>query len=151
MMTQRFSPGRSLALSVGMAAVAAMLSASASEARQVHRGAHVNVNRHVNVKRNVHVNTNKKNVNVKNNVNVNVKNNVNVHRNVHSDWDRYHYHPVATGVAVAAVVGSVVYSLPSGCGYQNINGVRYYQCGGDWYEQRYAGSQLTYVVVPPPY
>ena len=46
------------------------------------------------------------------------------------------------------VVGSVVYSLPGGCGYQMIAGVRYYACGGVWYEQRYAGSQLTYVVVP---
>jgi hypothetical protein len=44
----------------------------------------------------------------------------------------------------------VVYALPSGCGYQYVNGVRYYHCNGVWYEQRYSGSQLTYVVVSPP-
>lgn len=138
----------SLAVAMGLAAV------STSEAKKVRRAAHVNVNHHVNVK-NVKKNVN---VNAKKNVNVNVKRNVNVHRDVHTDWDRHHYHPVATGVAVgaaaavtAAAIGSVVYSLPSGCGYQTIHGVRYYQCGGDWYEQRYSGSQLTYVVVPRPY
>lgn len=152
MMNVRSFTSRSLALSVGAAMAFGMV--SASEAKQVRRSAHVNVNHHVNVK-NVKKNVN---VNAKKNVNVNVKRNVNVHHDVHSDWDRYHYHPVATGVAVgaaaavtAAVVGSVVYSLPSGCGYQTIHGVRYYQCGGDWYEQRYSGSQLTYVVVPSPY
>ncbi len=151
-MTQRSLRRLSLVLSLGV--VGALATVSASEAKQVRRGAHVNVNHHVNVK-NVKKNVN---VNAKKNVNVNVKRNVNVHRDIHNDWDRYHYHPVATGVAVgaaaavtAAAIGSVVYALPSGCGYQSVHGVRYYQCGGDWYEQRYSGSQLTYVVVPSPY
>mgnify|MGYP007043344106 CR=1 FL=1 len=146
MMTPRSFRGRGIVASIGLAAVLAVVSASHVEARKVHRSAHVNVNRHVNVKH-----TNKKNVNV------NVKRNVNVHRDVHTDWDRYHYHPVERGVAVgtaaavtAAAIGAVVYSLPSGCGYRMVHGVRYYECGGTWYEQRYAGSQLTYVVVPAP-
>jgi hypothetical protein len=142
-MTHRSARRRGAIAALGLATVLALVTASVVEARQVHRGAHVNVNRHVNVK------TTKKNVNV------NVKNNVKVNRDIHADWDRHHYHPVATGVAVgaaaaitAAAIGSVVYSLPAGCGYRTINGVRYYECGGVWYEQRYSGSQLTYVVVP---
>ena len=144
MNTQRPARGRGIFASLGIALVLVAATAGVSEARKIKSSAHVNVNRNVNV-------------NHKNNVNVNVKKNVNVHRDIHTDWDRYHYHPVARGVAVgtaavvtAAAIGSVVYSLPSGCGYRVINGVRYYQCGGVWYEQRYAGSQLTYVVVPSP-
>jgi hypothetical protein len=144
MITRRSFSTRGLLAAFCAALALVIVSTGASEARKVRNGAHVNVNRHVNVKH-------------KKNVDVNVKRNVNVHRDVHTDWDRYHYHPVARGVAVgtaaavtAAAIGSVVYSLPSGCGYRVINGVRYYQCGGVWYEQRYAGSQLTYVVVPGP-
>ncbi len=136
--------GRRLVASISVAAVLSIVAVTAGEARSVRRPAHVNVNHHVNIKGHK-------------DVNVNVKRNVNVHREVHTDWDRYHYHPVARGVAVgtaaaitAAAIGSVVYSLPSGCGYRVINGVRYYECGGVWYEQRYAGSQLTYIVVPAP-
>jgi hypothetical protein len=147
MMALRSFSSRGVVASFGVAAILALVSAGVAEARQVHRGAHVNVNRHVNVKKSG-----------KKSVNVNVKKNVNVHRDVHTDWDRYHYHPVARGVAVgtaaavtAAAIGSVVYSLPSGCGYRMVHGVRYYECGGVWYEQRYAGSQLTYVVVPAPF
>jgi hypothetical protein len=136
--------GRTLIVSLAAGMVLAIVAASTSEARHARRAAHVNVNHHVNVKGHK-------------NVNVNVKRNVNVHRDIHTDWDRHHYHPVARGVAVgtaaavtAAAIGSVVYSLPSGCGYRVINGVRYYECGGVWYEQRYSGSQLTYIVVPAP-
>jgi hypothetical protein len=143
-MIRSFLRARSTAIPLGLAAVLILGAVGASEARKVRHAAHVNVNHHVNVKGHK-------------NVNVNVKRNVNVHRNVHTDWDRHHYHPVARGVAVgtaaavtAAAIGSVVYSLPSGCGYRTINGVRYYECGGTWYEQRYAGSQLTYIVVPAP-
>ncbi|MCB1502542.1 MAG: hypothetical protein KDK07_22650 [Bauldia sp.] len=152
-MTIRSFRHRGVVASLGIAAVLAVVSVSVGEARSVRSGAHVNVNRHVNVKK-----SGKKNVNVNVKKNVNVKNNVNVHRDVHTDWDRYHYHPVARGVAVgtaaavtAAAIGSVVYSLPSGCGYRMVHGVRYYECGGVWYEQRYAGSQLTYIVVPSPF
>jgi len=31
-----------------------------------------------------------------------------------------------------------------------VNGMSYYQCGSTWYQPRYAGSQVTYVVVNPP-
>lgn len=67
------------------------------------------------------------------------------------------YHPVAraavvTGAAVAtaAVVGSVVRTLPPHCSAVVVGGVTYQQCGNAWYQPRYAGSQVTYVVVNPP-
>ena len=66
-------------------------------------------------------------------------------------------YPVARGVAAgtaaavtAAAIGSMAYSLPSGCNHQKINGVWYYRCGDVCYEQRYSGSQVSYVVVSPP-
>lgn len=67
------------------------------------------------------------------------------------------YHPVAraavvTGAAVAtaAAVGTVVRTLPPHCTSVVVNGVAYQQCGSAYYQPRYAGSQVTYVVVNPP-
>ena len=31
-----------------------------------------------------------------------------------------------------------------------VGNVAYHDCGGAWYQPRYAGSQVTYVVVNPP-
>jgi hypothetical protein len=31
-----------------------------------------------------------------------------------------------------------------------VNGVTYYGCGGTWYNRRYSGGQVTYIVVNPP-
>lgn len=108
----------------------------------VHRSStNVNVNRHTNVNRGRH-------------------GNVNVNRNVHVDVDHRHgrnYHPVATGVAIgataaitSAVVGSMIYSLPpTGCSTVIRNGISYSQCGSVWYEPRYSGNSVTYIVVNP--
>lgn len=104
----------------------------------VHRSSHTRVHRS-----NVHRNTN---VNVNRHVDVNVNNR----------RGRY-YHPVATGVAIgataavtAAVIGSVVNTLPpSGCTTVIRNGIAYSQCGSVWYEPRYSGNSVTYVVVNP--
>ena len=67
------------------------------------------------------------------------------------------YHPVAraavvTGAAVATavVVGSVVRSLPPSCTSVVVGNVAYQQCGHTWYQPRYAGSEVSYVVVNPP-
>jgi hypothetical protein len=67
------------------------------------------------------------------------------------------YHPVARTAAVvgtaavtAAVVGSVVHSLPPSCSQVVVGNVAYQQCGNSWYRPQYAGSQVTYVVVNPP-
>lgn len=109
-------------------------------------GANKNVNRNTNVNRN-------KNTNVNRNTNVNVNKNVNV--NVNNRYGHHHggYHPVATGVAIgvtAAVIGSVVYSLPSGCTTVIRAGISYRQCGSTWYEPRYSGNNVTYVVIEAP-
>ena len=50
----------------------------------------------------------------------------------------------------AAVVGSVVASVPPSCTTTMVGNVAYQQCGSTWYRPQYAGSQVTYVVVNPP-
>jgi hypothetical protein len=121
---------------------------SQTEARQVRNTTRTSVNR--NVHRNVNVNRTR---------NVNVNRNVNVHRDIDIDVDRhYHgYHPVAraagaaaAATVTAAVVGSIVYSLPPSCSAVVVNGLTYQQCGGTWYQPQYAGTQVTYVVVNAP-
>lgn len=91
---------------------------------------------------------------VNHNVQANRNVNANVNRNVNVDVDRHdHYHPVATAAAVAttaAVIGSMVYSIPPSCSSMVVNGVSYQQCGSSWYQPQYVGSQVTYVVVNPP-
>jgi hypothetical protein len=62
-------------------------------------------------------------------------------------------HPVATTAAVAGTaiaVGTVVHSVPPSCTTTVVGNVAYKQCGGTWYQPRYAGSEVTYVVVAPP-
>ncbi len=116
-------------------------------------------NRNVNQNRNVN-----ENLNINANRNVNVNQNVNVNRNVHVDvdngWDHngWNDHPVATAAAVtatvavtSAVVGSIVNSVPPSCQTIVSNGVTYSQCGSTWYQPTYSGSQVSYVVVNPPY
>ena len=115
------------------------------------RRGHANVNHNRNVNKNVNVN---RNSNRNTNVNVNKRTNVNV--NVDHRRGR-NYHPVATGVAIgataavtAAVVGSMVNTLPpSGCTIVIRNGISYSQCGSVWYEPRYSGNSVTYIVVNP--
>jgi hypothetical protein len=67
------------------------------------------------------------------------------------------YHPVArtaavttAAVATAVVVGSVVNTLPPACSSTVVGNVAYQQCGSTWYQPRYAGTQVNYVVVNPP-
>jgi hypothetical protein len=67
------------------------------------------------------------------------------------------YHPVARTAAVvgtaavtAAVVGSVVHTLPPSCSGVVVNGVAYQQCGPTWYQPAYAGTTVNYTVVNPP-
>ncbi|MFL5307063.1 MAG: hypothetical protein ACJ8F1_17735 [Polyangia bacterium] len=56
----------------------------------------------------------------------------------------------AAVVGTAAVIGSVVNSIPPSCQTTVVGNVAYHDCGGTWYQPRYAGSQVTYVVVNPP-
>jgi hypothetical protein len=137
---------------------AARSSVSRSSSASVNRN--VDVNRNVNANRNVDVN---RNVNANRNVDVN--RNVGVNRNIDVDRDidvdhRYGggygccYHPVArtaAAVTTAAVIGSMVYSLPSSCQEINVNGLTYQQCGSTWYQPQFSGSSVTYIVVNPPH
>jgi hypothetical protein len=97
------------------------------------------------------------NVNRNTNVNVNRNTDVNVNNDYHGGYYGGAYHPIATGVAVgvaagvtAAAIGSLAYSLPSGCAPYTYSGP-FYQCGSVWYQPQYQGSNVTYVVVNPPY
>jgi len=92
------------------------------------------------------VNVNNNNVNVNKNVNVNVQGNNGCCNN---GWDN-DYHPVATAAvigATAAVIGSMVQTVPPSCVPVNYGGMVYQQCGGTWYQAQ--GAQ--YIVVNPPY
>ena len=67
------------------------------------------------------------------------------------------YHPVArataataAAVTTAAVVGSVVNSIPPSCSAVNVTGVTYQQCGSTWYQPQFVGTTVNYVVVNPP-
>ena len=124
---------------------AARSSVSRSSSSSVNRN--VNVNRDVNANRNVDVNRN-----------VGVNRNIDVDRDVDVD-PRYGggygccYHPVArtaAAVTTAAVIGSMVYSLPSSCEEVSFNGLTYQQCGSTWYQPQFSGSSVTYIVVSPP-
>jgi hypothetical protein len=108
--------------------------------------------------RNANINSNR-NVNSNTNVNrnVNVNSNVNVNRNVGYHGGGYRYdswgHPVAAGAAMAAgaiAVGAVVASLPPQCSTVMMGAVTYQNCGGTYYQPRYEGTTVQYVVVNPP-
>ena len=85
---------------------------------------------------------------------INVGNDVDIDIDTDPDWDHGHRrHPVATAVAVGAVVsiGTRVYVLPTGCTTSYYAGVSYSYCGSTWYRPYYQGSTITYVVVVRPY
>lgn len=70
-----------------------------------------------------------------------------------NDWDDREHHPVAVGAAVAttaAIIGSMVNTIPPSCVNTTVGGVAYYQCGSTWYQPQFNGGTTTYVVVNPP-
>ena len=110
-------------------------------------------NRNADVRTNNVRNTSVNNVNRNTNVNANRNVNVNVDNNHHGGWDN-DYHPVARAAAVtatvavtAAVIGSMVNTVPANCVPINYGGMIYQQCGSTWYQPQ--GSQ--YVVINQPY
>jgi hypothetical protein len=114
----------------------------------------VNHNNNVNGNRNTNVNANR-NVNVNRDVNVNVNRDVDIHGGYYGGGCCYH--PIATAAAVtatamvtAAVIGSVVHSVPPSCTSVIVNGIGYQQCGSTWYQPQFAGTSTTYVVVAAP-
>ena len=88
-------------------------------------------------------------VNVHKNVNVNVHKNVNVDVHV-NNRHRCCYHPIATAVVTAAIIGSMVNTLPPGCTTVMTNGIYYSRCGSTWYQPQYSGNNVTYIVVNTP-
>ena len=95
------------------------------------------------------------NVNVDRNVNrdVNFDRDIDVDRRYGGWGDGCCYHPVArtaAAVTTAAVVGSVVNSIPASCSAVTANGLTYQQCGSTWYQPEFSGSSVTYVVVNAP-
>ena len=132
-----------------------------SASSSVNRGSNNNSNRNVNNNSNVNRNTN---VNSNRNTNVNVNKNVNV--NVDNNRGGYYgggynsgccYHPVATAAAVtattmvtAAVIGSMVNTLPPSCSSVVVNGIAYQQCGSTWYQPQFSGGNTSYVVINAP-
>lgn len=101
---------------------------------------------------------NNRNTNISgNDVNINVDRDVRYddHHHHHDHWDDWDddWHPVATMAAVtmtAAVIGSIVNSIPPDCSTVIVNGISYSQCGNTWYQPQYYGSSVQYVVVNPP-
>jgi hypothetical protein len=132
----------------------------------VNRGNTSNANRNTNT--NVNRNTN---TNVNSNKNVNVNSNKNVNVNVDNNRGGYYgggynngccYHQsvggaVATAAAVtatsmvtAAVIGSMVNTLPPSCSSVIVNGIAYQQCGSTWYQPQFSGGNTNYVVINAP-
>jgi len=57
---------------------------------------------------------------------------------------------VGTAAVTAAVVGSVVHTLPPSCASVMVGNVAYQQCGSSWYQPTYSGTTVNYTVVNPP-
>jgi hypothetical protein len=152
--TIRASVAIGLAVLLSGSAIVTVQAADRGKARTSVNSKNTNVNRNSN-----------KNVNVNSNRNVNRNTNVDIdrHRDVDIDIDVDHrhggccYHPVATAAAVtatavvtAAVVGSVVHTLPPACSVVIVNGFTYQQCGTVWYQPQFVGTTTTYVVINAP-
>lgn len=148
-MSRRFT--RALAAATAFALLLGTAFEAAAD-RNVKNNTRTSVNKNTNTNRNTNVNSN---VNRNTNVNVNKDVNVNTSRHVDVDVDVDRgWHPVATVATVAvtaAVIGSVVNTLPpSGCYPVQIGSTLYQQCGSYWYQPQYYGTTVQYVVVNPP-
>jgi hypothetical protein len=68
---------------------------------------------------------------------------------------RHHRHDVRRtrrAVAVTTLaVGTIARSLPRDCSVVVHRGVTYHSCGSTWYQPRYEGTTIVYVVVTEPY
>jgi hypothetical protein len=122
--------------------------------RNTNANSNTNANRNTNINNNTNVN---RNVNVNNNVNVNRNVDVNVNGGYYGGYGGCCYHPVATAAAVtatamvtAAVIGSIVNTIPPSCSAVVVNGVTYQQCGSTWYQPQFVGTSASYVVVAAP-
>jgi hypothetical protein len=105
-----------------------------------------NVARHTDVNRNRNVNRN-----------VDIDRDLDIDRDIDIDVDnrygccyRSGWGTAAAIATTAAVVGSIVYTLPSSCSTVVVDGFTYQQCGDVWYQPRIAGGSTTYIVVNSP-
>ena len=138
-----------------LAVVVAVGSSVPADAAKARGHSQNNVNANSNRNSNVNVNSNRNtNVNVNSNRNVNVDVDVHHHGGYYGGCcyhDDYHPAAVITGAIVtAAVIGSIVNSVPSGCSTVIVNGFAYQQCGNTWYQPQISGSSTTYIVVNAP-
>jgi len=123
--------------------------------RQVRSQATSNVNHRAG---NANVNNSRNNIaNNSGNRSINNVNNVNVAGDFdgggwNGGWDD-DYHPFAAAAVIggtAAIVGSMVNSVPPSCVPVVVSGVTYSQCGSTWYQPQYAGTSVQYEVVNAP-
>ena len=136
----------------GGARAAAHTNVNRAAQRPANRPANRNIDHNRSIDRNRDVNRN-----VNRNIDRDVHVDVDHHYDHHDHWHDWDDHPFATAAAVTAGVavtragiGSIVDSLPPNCVTTVINGVAYQQCGNDWYEPRYAGTSVQYVVINAP-
>jgi hypothetical protein len=145
--------GRAAAANRGGGGGAAAANRGAGD-RQVRSQAASNINHN----RAGNANLSNRNINANNvgNRNVNNFNNVNVSGDFDGGWNGGwddDYHPFAAAAVVggtAALVGSMVNSIPPSCAPVVVNGATYSQCGSTWYQPQYAGTSVQYEVVNPP-
>jgi hypothetical protein len=50
----------------------------------------------------------------------------------------------------ALAIGTELSTLPAGCTTRHVGSTTYFQCGSTWMRAFMQGSDVTYVVVPPP-
>jgi hypothetical protein len=79
--------------------------------------------------------------------------NISVHGDIDLDVDQaWDARPsrIAAESTTPGPAGSIVYARPGPCTAGGRLGAIYYHCNGVWYEPRFAGASITYVVVNPP-
>ena len=111
--------------------------------RDVNRGVNQNIDRDFNVNRG--------------DVNIDIDRDIYVtggyHGGYYGGYGGCCYHPAAGVAAVmvtAAVIGSIIYTLPPSCSTVIVTGLSYYQCGSTWYQPQFSGTTTTYIVVNAP-
>lgn len=82
--------------------------------------------------------------------------NVNVNHNGPGPGGGGHHHndgaAFVAGAITTLTVGAIVAaaSMPPSCTTVVVNNVSYRQCGSDWYQPYYSGTEVQYMVVAPP-